>query len=387
MPRFSVRIATEDQIKTISLDAADQESAERVASRKGQVLTIRRDNKMDFSKGMTPNERHMFMLRLSSMIGSKMGAGEALRLMASTFSGRIRRCSQGLLERIENGVMLHDAIAADTKNFPIATSALLKAGVEGGETWKALRDAADFEYMIAGIQKGARKEMATAMVNYLVAFGLMWGSVYWMGPEVLDNGLFKNNSAVNVGWAEVLGVVLTWAMGIGAVIGLFFVWLGTAGRVLFPDAADKIILKIPFYKDLVLSRNSYITLYKFSLLVDSGMRMEECLILTADGSPKGALRTDFERALRFAKNGKNWANGLETLHPTDRAALSSSTDREDTARTLDMLATQYRDLYMSRMRSFAPVLQSVSALCIAAAGIVMFGLTILPFLQLSAGFK
>lgn len=386
MPKFTARIASEKGVRSIIVDAMDQSSAERAASKKGQVLSIRRNAQVDFSRGLSPNDRHMFLLRLSAMLGSKMGGAEALRLMTSTFSGKIKKCAAGLLEKIEVGTTLHDAISADIKNFPIATSALIKAGVEGGKTWEALKNAADFEYMIAGIQKGAMKEMATAIVNYFVAFAMMWGSVYWMGPEVMENGLFRNNPAVNVGWAEILGISLTWVMGIGAVIGAFFLWLGTAGRLIIPDQADKIILNIPFYKDLVLSRNSYIILYKFGLLVKSGMRMEECLILTADGSPKGALRTDFERALRFAKNGKNWANGLETLHPTDRAALTSSTDREDTARTLEMLADQYRDLYMSRMRSFAPVLQSVSALCIALSGVVMFGLTILPFLQLSAAF-
>lgn len=386
MPKFTARISSEKGVRSIIIDAMDQSGAERVASKKGQVLSIRKNSTVDFSRGLSPNDRHMFLLRLSAMLGSKMGGADSLRLMASTFSGKISKCAAGLLEKIESGTTLHDAISADTKNFPIATSALIKAGIEGGKTWEALKNAADFEYMIAGIQKGAMKEMATAIVNYVVAFAMMWGSVYWMGPEVLDNGLFKDNPAVNVGWAQVMGVGLTWAMGVGAVIGAFFLWLGTAGRLIIPDQADKIILSIPFYKDLVLSRNSYIILYKFGLLVQSGMRMEECLILTADGSPKGALRSDFERALRFAKNGKNWANGLETLHPTDRAALTSSTDREDTARTLDMLASQYRDLYMSRMRSFAPVLQSISALCIALSGVVMFGLTILPFLQLSAAF-
>lgn len=386
MPKFTVRVSSEKGVRSIVVDAGDQSTAERIASKKDQVLSVRRNATMDFSKGLSTTERHMFMLRMSALIGSKMGAAEALRLMATHFSGRIRKCAQGLLEKIEIGTTLHDAISADTKNFPIATSALLKAGVESGETWKALKDAADFEYMIAGIQKGAMKEMSAAVMNYFVAFAMMWGSVYWMGPEVLNNSLFRKNPAVDVAWAEYMGIGLTWGMGVGAVIGIFFIWLGTAGRMIIPDLADKIILSIPFYKDLVLSRNSYITLYKFGLLVNSGMRMEECLILTADGSPKGALRTDFERALRFAKNGKEWANGLETLHPTDRAALKSSTDRKDTARSLDMLATQYRDLYMSRMRSFAPVLQSVSALCIALSGVVMFGLTILPFLQLSAAF-
>jgi general secretion pathway protein F len=96
------------------------------------------------------------------------------------------------------------------------------------------------------------------------------------------------------------------------------------------------------------------------------------------------MRTDMYRALGFIRQGKTWANGMETLHATDRAALSCSTDRTDTARTLDMLATQYRDLYMSRIKSFAPVMQTLAALYMSAAGAEMFFLTMLPMLQFSA---
>jgi general secretion pathway protein F len=197
--------------------------------------------------------------------------------------------------------------------------------------------------------------------------------------------MFKQSDAVNVDWIETVGKVLCAIQICMLVFFSLFLWLGTAGRALAPDLADKLILRIPYYKDLVLSRNAYVVLYKFGLLVGSGIPMEESLALTAEGSPRGALRTDIERSLVFIRSGKTWANALETLHPTDRAALSSSTDREDTARTLDMLARQYRDMYMSRIKSFAPALQMVAALFMTASGALLFGLVILPMLQFSAG--
>jgi len=384
MPSFNVRVVTDDGIRTIKVEAGDEISAERVASRKGQVLSVKRRFSLDLAPGMSASERNTFMLRLSSMVGSKMAATEALRLLASTFSGNIKKCAANMLQQIENGMSLADAIDSDRKNFPVATAALVKAGVAGGETWKALRDAAEFEYLIAGIQKGAVKDVAAAIGTFVMSAAMMFATVYYFGPQVTENPMFQKSDAVNVGWIEVTGVILCWIQGIMMVFFMLFLWLGTAGRVMFPDLADKLILKIPYYKDLVLSRNSYVVLYKLGLLVGSGIKMEESLALTAEGSPRGALRTDVERALRFIRTGKNWANAMETLHPTDRAALSSSTDREDTARTLDMLATQYRDLYMTRIRSFAPTLQMVAAVFMTAAGAILFGLTILPMLQFAA---
>ena len=31
-------------------------------------------------------------------------------------------------------------------------------------------------------------------------------------------------------------------------------WLGTMGRAMFPQWADSIIMKIPYYKDIVMAR-------------------------------------------------------------------------------------------------------------------------------------
>lgn len=384
MPTYSARIVTDDGIRTVKIDAGDQVNAERIAGRQGQVLSVKRRFALDLAPGMSASERNTFMLRLSSMVGSKMSATESLRLLSTTFSGNIKKTAAGMLARIESGMSLADAIDSDRKNFPIATAALVKAGVSGGETWKALRDAAEFEYLISGIQKGAFKDIAAAIGTFVMSAAMMISTVYYFGPQVTENPMFAKSAAVNVGWIQVTGEVMSWMQGIMLIIFGLFLWLGTAGRALFPDLADKIILSVPYYKDLVLSRNSYIVLYKLGLLVSSGIKMEESLALTAEGSPRGALRSDVERALRFIRTGKNWANALETLHPTDRAALSSSTDREDTARTLDMLAMQYRDLYMSRIKSFAPTLQMVAAVFMTAAGAILFGLTILPMLQFSA---
>lgn len=384
MALYIAKVMTEDGIRTIRVQAGDDTSAEKMASRKGTVLSKKRKTSFDMARGMSPNERNTFLLRLSSMVGSKMSSNDALRLISETFGGRIRQCAVTMLERIAQGGNLADAISSDTKNFPAATAALVKAGASGGQTWKALREAADFEYLITGIQKGAVKDIAAAVGTFFIAFGLMIMTVYYLGPTVTDNPIFKNNPNIDVWWPQVIGLFLVYFMGFKALLFLLFFWIGTAGRLISPDQADKLILKIPYYKDIVLSRNSYVVLYKLSLLVKSGIRIEECLSLTADGSPKGAMRTDMYRALGFIRQGKNWANGMETLHATDRAALSCSTDRTDTARTLDMLASQYRDLYMSRIRSFAPLMQMMAAVYMSAAGAEMFFLTMLPMLQFAA---
>jgi general secretion pathway protein F len=169
-------------------------------------------------------------------------------------------------------------------------------------------------------------------------------------------------------------------MSVLAVLAL----MATVGRRLFPDFFDALIVKLPYYRELVLAQTNYVTLYKLGLLIKSGVRVEESLALTSESCPRGGLRTDLIRAVGAVRSGRPWGTTLATLHSTDRAALSVSTNREDVARTLDVLAIQYRDIYVQRISTFSPALQMIAAVFMSLAGAILFGLTILPMLQLSA---
>lgn len=369
------------------VEADNQAAAEKLLKRRGRIVKIRRRWSLDMSPGMTPSDRYTFLVRMSSMIGAKLGTAEALRLIASTFSGTIRRAAIGLLDRVEGGMDLPAAMEQDRKNFPEAMVALIKAGIHSGETWRALKEAADFEYRMQNIRKGAGKELFQAIFSFIMAGALTVASTHYFGPQVLESELFKNNPNVDVDWvmSAANGVTIVMMVILIAIVGLL--WLATAGKQLMPLLADRIILRVPFYKDLVLARNNYATLYKLGLLITAGVRIEEALHLTETGAPKGALRNDLRMALAAVRGGRPWAVVMKTLHPTDRAALSSSSNREDISRTLDILAIQYRDLYVQRMSTFAPAMQMVAALFMTLAGAILFGMTILPMLQMSAGFS
>lgn len=384
MARFVARIIGKKGAETVEVDARDRQGAERILRRRGRILTIKRKVGIDLTPGMTPSERYTFMIRMSSMVGSKVGTAEALRLIATTFTGNIKRAAQGMVDRVEAGMDLPTAMEHDRKNFPLATTALVKAGAASGETWRALKDAGDFEHKMQTIRKSSSKEMLSATASFLVAGALIIGTNEYFGPQVMANDMFRSADGVDVGWITKTADVLTWIMIIlMSLFGIMF-WLGTIGRRIIPDAADAIILRIPYYKDLILARNNYVTLYKLSLLIRAGVRIEEAIQLTEEGSQAGALRSDLRRALIAVRSGQPWAAAMRTLHPTDRAALISSSDRQDIARTLDLLSSQYRDLYIHRITSFAPTLQVISALFMTLAGGILFGLTILPMLQLAA---
>lgn len=384
MPKFYARILSDEGvIRTHEIEASTIDLARHYADRKGQVITLKKKFNVDLSIGMRPSERHSFLLRLSAMLKSNMGLTHALQKIADTFGGRIKAAAAGMLTRLETGMGLDEAVTLDYKNFPPATAALIKAGVVGGNTQQALKSAVEFEQLLSQVAKGAYKHFFTAFLALAISFAIVYYTIYDFAPIILDSPMVKNNAAIDVTLAKVFSHVLLWVLGAKMAFMGGAILLATVVRRIIPNLADKLILKIPHYKDLVLSRNTYVTLYKLGLMTKNGLTLADTLRFAEFETPRGALKTDLRRARRFLDEGIPWANALESLHPTDRAALASATDSDDLATTLDALAEYYRDLYISKINSIGPAVEFMSALYLVAATVSLVMLTVIPSMQMT----
>lgn len=384
MKTFKAIIETRKGIVHKEFEAEDLLRAEKMAKRYGRVISIKKIfSTKAFESKMSMADRQVLLQRLAAMQQSKVGAGEALTLMEATFSGTIKRIASTMLKKVEAGDDLGQAMESiGPPDFPRNTVALIKAGSKGGDTASALRNAAEFEAEMDRIKRESGSGIWSGVFGFLSAVGITFGTTRYMGPQVLESDLMQiAGDSIDVDWAITLGTVAEIGMGFFAIIFLFLFLLGTIGRLAIPKHADNVIMKIPFYKDLVLSRNNYITLYGLSLLVNSGVPMEQALGLSAEASPKGQMQEDLKRSVKHVKEGKPWATAMRNLEATDRAALGSSLDREGVAMSLDALSKQYRSLYATRSAAVAPILQGISVIFLVISGVVLFGMTIVPILQ------
>jgi len=373
-------------VRTMEVVAENDQVATSIARRNGRVLSLRRKSQFRLGKALSPAERQIFFTRLSAMLASRVGTSDALRLIRDTFSGKIKEVAGRLLNFVESGEDLAGAFQkVGSPDFPEATVALISAGSRSGETWRAIKDAADLEYQLASVKKGASSGLLVGIGSFIFAGLTIVVSTLYVGPKIMESPLMKAmpSDAVDIGWVNTTAAVIGYIMAVLMVVALGMWGLASIGRKLVPVRADELILRIPYYKDLILARNNYITLYGLSLLVKSGVRTEEALRLTADGAPPGALQRDLRNAAHAVRIGRPWAQALQTFHPTDRAALTSAVDREQIANTLDNLARQYRDLYAQRLASFVPLLNMLSALFLSLAGGILFAQSILPMLMAS----
>lgn len=390
MANYTIKVQTKTGLRTLQISAKDDSEARQHGTRVGRVISLRRQMGFDLSRGMTPAERQTFFSRLSTMLKSRVGTSDALALLRDTFTGRIQQVSARMLGYVESGSDLGQAIEqVGNTDFPDATCALIRAGSRSGETWRALEDAATFESELHRVKQNAAKGLWGGISGFVFAGITTLTSSLYVGPQIMESDLIKGLAAksggVDMSMIDASGRWLGWFMVVVMAIALLLMLLSSVGRRIAPDAADKLILRIPFYKDLVLAKNNYIVLYGLGLLIRSGVRSEEALRLAAENAPKGALRTDLMRAMDAVKTGRPWPKVMTTLHPTDKASLMCATDRSQVADTLDSLANQYRSLYAQRLGSFVPALNLLAALLLSLSGGLLFAQSILPMLMATQG--
>lgn len=389
MRSYKATIKTPKGIVQILVAAPDLELAKREAARKGRLLKIRAMPKIIFGGGMSIADRTVFFQRLSSMVASQVSMSEALSIIHSSFGGTVREAAAILRQHIEAGASLPEAMGiAGTRFFPEAVQALIRTGSHGGNIAHALREAARFELELESVKKESSQGVWSASFGFLTGVVTLFGSTLYVGPMIMQSDMMKlGKSAVDIGWVNTLSTSLNWTLGLIIGILLTSVFALMVMRPIFPSAVDRLILRIPFYRDLVLAKQNYIVFFGLGILLGAGLRLEECLRLSRDNSPRGELRDDLERARKTIVGGssKPWPFVMTTLHPTDKAALATAQDRKQIGNTIAELAIQYRNLYRHRVGVFVPALQIMAAIFLSLAGVVLFGVSIIPLLQMTSG--
>ena len=386
MPEYKANIIVKGNLRQTVIIADDEVTARRQAKRQGRVVRLKKRNPLlqFFEPRMRPDERIVFLQRLGMMIRSRLGMSDALKVMRSAFSGSVRRVADELLRRVEQGADFGEAVFKMSKDFPNTTAALINSGIQGGNLPQALDNAASFELEMDEIRRSSSRGMAGALFTFFTAATLTIGTAFFVGPWMLDSQLMQQGGdAIDVDWAYYTAYVLASLMivmvvGVGGLLSLTYLVKPVA-----PGFSDRIVLKIPIYRDLVLAKNNYTVLHGLGLLIESGVRMEDALRLAAESAPRGEVRADLERAYRAIRTGSPWASVMNTLHPTDIAALSTAQNKEQIANAFQAVAGQFRKTYVQRVQEVVPGMQLLSALFMSIAGGLLFALIILPMLQLT----
>lgn len=366
--------------ENFEIEADTQKQAEYEALRRGTIVSIKK--KSDFQlweTGMTPPERNTFLYTLATL-GGALSMNEALFIMQQNFSGEIKKVCAKLNRLLATNEPPEAIEKIGMPNFPSSVVAMIKAGASAGSLPDALREAADFEQDMIAIQKESGKGMLQAVGAFMLAAIVVFIVMFYVKPWMDESPLLKSMN-VDTAWLDPFGNATLYSMGFFFTIFISFTLLGTAGRAIAADLADSLIVKIPLYKDLVLAKMNFVTIYQLSRLIEKGIPLKVALQKTTENTNPGKLKSNLDAAIDNLNNGKEWSDAMETFSPMDRAGLRASTDAIKISRTLRDLSTQYKNTYKMAVERVATTLFFIGMLYLGVAALLLFAYTTMPVLE------
>lgn len=382
MAFYKIVVKRQDGKKdSFEIEAETQKQAEYEALRKGMIVSIKKKSDFElWETGMSPAERNTFLYTLATLTGA-LSMNDALFIMQQNFSGNIQKvCAK--LSRLLATNEPQDAIEKiGQPNFPPPVIAMIKAGASAGSLPDALREAADFEQEMTTIKKESGKGMYQAIGAFVLSAIIIFIVMFKVMPWMMESPLLSAMD-VDISWLDPFGNAALYSMLVLFSLFSFFTLLSIFRNIpAISNTADTLIIKVPIYKDLVLSKMNYVTIYQLSRLIEKGIPLKVALSKTTENTQAGKLKSNLQSAIDNLNEGKEWSDAMETFSPMDRAGLRASTDATKISRTLKDLSLQYKNTYQRAVGRVATTLFFIGMFYLGVAALLLFAYTTIPVLD------
>lgn len=368
----------------VTINALSFEEARQQALTSGTIVTVKKTGSTSSKLKWKPRARITFMTVLGTMLKSGVGNLTALKAIENSKSntGIIKDVASALRRRIEKGSKLTEAMEELGPNvFPPNIVAFVKAGTQDSNLGVVFKEAADFDRELLKIKSESTKGLWSAILGFVVSIIASIGGIFWLAPMMKNNPLFEMYP-VDTGWIDMIAYAFAGVLIVVGVLGFLYALLISFGKELMPVIADRILIKIPIIKEIVVAKDCFITFYSMSKLLGSNVRVTDALRLTYESTREGMLQNDFKKAYNSIMSGNNdWSRDMDLLDTTDKVCINMSTDRQRTAEILRDVSDQHRIRYSDRLGVIVPTLGVVSGILLTIGTGIIFIQSMLPSLM------
>jgi len=354
MPSFRY-IATNDERKSVSgsIDAADRAAVISALSKQGlHPISVREEgggkkSSINLGKLFGPGKVKsddivMFTRQLSAMVGAGVPLLRALNsLQQHTESEALRKVLAGIIEDVQGGAPLADALGKSPNTFSDVYVNMVRAGEAAGILDEILKRLAMQQEKNATIRKKVKSAMTYPMVligiTILAFFGLMIFVIPQIGKIVTDlGGPDAKLPGLTLAMLAISGFMTSyWFILIPLLIGAVMLLLRYIRTPAGKSQFHHVILKIPGLKTIVMKVAIARFARTFSALMGAGVAVLEALDVTSRAMGNVVYEEALKEAAKQVKNGDTLSSVIEknTLFPSivsQMLAVGEETGQTDT---------------------------------------------------------
>ncbi len=151
--------------------------------------------------------------------------------------------------------------------------------------------------------------------------------------------------------------------------------------------AEKILLKVPLVKELLFYRSYYVAFNSLSNLLKVGVRTNEALFIVGKSQRLITIKNEFNNAIKNIGNGLQFASAFENINTIERTILETAQREDRIQENFNIISNRFYELYMEKVKSIGPIMQTVVILFIVALVGLMFMGIMVPYFSVIQNLK
>lgn len=289
-----------------------------------------------------------FTRQLSTLQDAGLPILRSLRILEGQAKpGPLKASLNGVIEDVESGATLSDAMAKQPKAFDNLYVNMVRAGEAGGALEVILQRLAEFKERAQSLKRKVQGAMIYPCAVITVA-GLIVGFImYWIIPKFKT--IFEDFGVELPGITETLIACSDWVVNYWWLIPLIPIALFLTVKIIRKNKTgayilDRILLKIPLVGQIASKSIIARTARTLGTLIASGVPILEALTIARDTAGNTVFRRAFDHIHASIREGESMAVPLKETRICDDLVVNMVDVGEETG-ALDNMLYKVADVY------------------------------------------
>lgn len=298
--------------------------------------------------GVKPKVLCTFTRQLSTLQDAGLPILRSLRILETQAKpGPLKNSLIGVIEDVESGNTLSEAMSKQPKAFDNLYVNMVKAGEAGGALEVILQRLAEFKEKSQSLKRKVQGAMIYPAAVLFVAGAIVGGIMYFIIPKFKE--IFIGFGVELPAMTELLisisdSVVTYWylipTIPVGFVLLIKIIRKNKTGSYIL----DRIALKIPLLGAIISKSTVARTARTLGTLIASGVPILEALAIARDTAGNEVFRKAFEHIQSSIREGETMAVPLKETRITDDMVVNMVDVGEETG-ALDNMLYKVADVY------------------------------------------
>ncbi len=327
-----------------------------------------------------------FTRQLSTLQDAGLPILRSLRILeGQSKPGPLKNSLMGVIEDVESGNTLSEAMAKQPKAFDNLYVNMVKAGEAGGALEVILQRLAEFKEKSQSLKRKVKGAMVYPVAVITVATLIVGFIMYWIIPKFKE--IFNDFGVELPAITKTLIVISDWVVSYWFLIPTIPIAMVLLFKIIRKNRTgayiiDRIALKIPIVGQIISKSTVARTCRTLGTLIASGVPILEALGIARDTAGNEVFRNAFDHIISAIREGEAMAVPLKEARIVDDMVVNMVDVGEETG-ALDNMLYKVADVYDEEVSALVDGLVNLlEPLMVVVLGLIVGFIVIALFMPL-----